>query len=69
MQPTAKFHVSPGIAEFGSIASNSVYSDSNLYRKNNDVFRGFVQFIGTNLVIKDVLAHVVSVTRTGGKGE
>lgn len=57
-------HVSPGLTEFldvafDSITSNSVYSDSNLYRKNNDVFRCFVQFIRTNLVIKDVLAHAV----------
>jgi hypothetical protein len=55
VQSIAKLHVSPGLTEFpdvtfNSITSNSVRSDSNLYRKN-DVVRGYVQFIRTNLVI------------------
>ena len=64
-----KLHVSPGLTEFpdvafDSLASNSGYSDSNLYRRNDDVFRGFVCFIRTNLVIKDTLARAVLRLRT-----
>lgn len=64
VQPTTKLHASLGLNEFldvafDCLATNSGYADSNLYLKNNDVFRGFVQFIWTNLVIKDMLAHAV----------
>jgi hypothetical protein len=73
VQPTAKLHFSPGLTEFpdvafDSLASNSGYSDSNLYRRNDDVFRGFVHFIRTNLVIKNMLTLGFTVTNTGGKG-
>ena len=68
MQPTAKLHISPGLTEFPDVAfdpaSNSGYSDSNLYRRNDNVFRGFVQFIRTDLVIKDMPARAVLRLRT-----
>jgi hypothetical protein len=58
-------NVSPGLTEFpDSLALNSGFADSNLYRRNDDVFRGFVQFIRTNLVIKYMLARAVLRLRT-----
>jgi hypothetical protein len=69
VQQVAKLNVSPGLTEytdvaFDSLASNSGYANSNLYRRNDAVFRGFIYFIRTNLVIKNMLALAVLRLRT-----